>query len=325
MNPYWDCNFFEFFGLLLKRAALFLVGQTSTLASDETQILVLSAVAISCGLIGPFLVLKRMSMLANSLSHTILLGISLAALAAGALWGGEWFDWKTLFFGSLFAAFLTALFTETLTRFFRLQEDASIGLVFTALFALGITIVSLYLRDVHLGIEAVMGNADALKISDIRFPALFIAINGSILFLFFKQFQLSSFDSDLAATVGLKVGFFRYLLLFLTAGTCIGAFRSVGVILVLAFLTGPYLTARLFSNKLSHLLFWTPLAGVAAACIGVALSRHLFSVYGLALSTGGLVATSIGLLYVIARTVAHVRKKAAGKPRIPFFTTESKR
>ena len=309
MTPYWDCNVFSFFVVLIQRAALFFTGHPMEIASDEIQIAILSAVAISCGLIGPFLVLNRMTMLANSLSHTILLGISLAAIAAGALWGGEWFDLTTLLVGSLIAALLTAFFTETLTRFFRLQEDASIGLVFTGLFALGITIVTLYLRDVHLGVEAVMGNCDALHFSDIRFPALFIGINSVALLLFFKQFQLASFDKNLAQTLGLRVGFFRYLLLFLTAATCIGAFRAVGVILVLAFLTGPYLTARLFSHRLGPLLIWTPIVGVVAALLGVAISRHLLNVHGLGLSTGGLVTMMIGLIYVVAKTTLRIHKK----------------
>ena len=309
MTPYWDSNFFTFFVVLIQRAFFFLTGHTGELTSDEIQIGVLSAVAISCGMIGPFLVLNRMTMLANSLSHTILLGISLAALLAGALWGGDWFDLTTLLVGSFLAALLTALCTETLTRFFRLQEDASIGLVFTALFALGITIITLYLRDVHLGVEAVMGNADALQLSDIRLPALLIGINGVILFLFFKQFQLASFDRSLAQTLGIPVGVFRYLLLFLTAATCIGAFRAVGVILVLSLLTGPYLIARLFCCRLTALLIWTPLVGVASACIGVALARHLLNVHGLALSTGGMVTGTIALIYVVAKITLRLRRK----------------
>ena len=309
MTPYWDSNFFTFFLVLIQRAFFFLTGHTGELASDEIQIGVLSAVAISCGMIGPFLVLNRMTMLANSLSHTILLGISLAALLAGAVWGGDWFDLTTLLVGSFFAALLTAVCTETLTRFFRLQEDASIGLVFTALFALGITIITLYLRDVHLGVEAVMGNADALQLSDIRLPALLIGINGMVLFLFFKQFQLASFDRSLAQTLGVPVGVFRYLLLFLTAATCIGAFRAVGVILVLSLLTGPYLIARLFCCRLTGLLIWTPLVGVASACIGVALSRHLLNVHGLALSTGGMVTGTIALIYVAAKITLRLRRK----------------
>ncbi len=312
MSPYWGADLFSFFSVLIQRCFLFVQGVPLEIASDEIQILVLSAVAISCGLISPFLVLKRMTMLANSISHTILLGISLSALVAGALWGGGIFHLPTLLIGSLLAALLTSFFTEGLTRFFRLQEDASIGLVFTALFALGIVIVTLYLRDAHLGVEAVMGNADALQLDDVWLPTLFIGVNAVAVTLFFKQFQIGSFDRNLAQTLGIPVGFFRYLLLFLTSATCIGAFRSVGVLLVLAFLTGPYLTARLFSHRLPRLIVLTSAFGALAAMVGVALSRHLLTVYDLPLSTGGLVVVTVGLQYVIAVAAFHWKNRRRG-------------
>jgi manganese/zinc/iron transport system permease protein len=95
--------------------------------TDLIQMGVLSLIALSCGLIGPFLVLKKMTMFANSLSHTILLGIALAFLVGG----GQALGGVHLLVGAFFAAFLTAFLTEGLIRYFKLQEDASIGLVFT--------------------------------------------------------------------------------------------------------------------------------------------------------------------------------------------------
>lgn len=315
MTPYWDCNFFTFFFILFQRIGGFFFGAPQQAASDEIQLIVLSAVAISCGILSPFLILKRMTMLANSLSHTILLGVALAALGAGSLWGGQWFDLSTLLIGALLSAFLTALCTEVLTHAFRLQEDASIGLVFTALFALGLTLVNLCLRDVHLGVEAVMGNVDALRVSDAFLPSFFILINGLAVLCFFKQFQLISFDQPFAKSLGMKVGAFRYFFLFLIAATCIGAFRSIGVILVLAFLTGPYLTARLFCCHLGKLVMGTALVGVLASFTGVALSRHLLNIHGWALSTGGIVSTVIGIFYVLAKGFVRLRKKLISSQR----------
>lgn len=313
MSAYWGAGFFEFFVILLSRIGYFLMGDVSSLAADEIQIGVLSAVAISCGIVGPFLVLKKMSMFANSLSHTILLGIVSAYLFASSLWGGAMFDLSTLLIGAAIAAFLTAFFTEGFIRFFRLQEDASVGLVFTTLFALGIVLVTLYTRNVHLGVEAVMGNADALSFSDFR-TASFVALsNISIIALFYRQFQIASFDKNFAKTLGISSGFFHFLLLFLAATVCIAAFRSVGVLLVLAFLVGPYLTARLFSNRLSTLLTLSPLFGILASLTGVALSRHLLSVYDLPLSTGGIVVTLIGLFYVVALFI-----KSTVLPKLKF-------
>jgi manganese/zinc/iron transport system permease protein len=300
MSPYWGANFFEFFYILIVRIAHW---NFSTLATDEVQIGVLGAVAVSCALLGPFLVLKRMAMFANSLSHTILLGIAGAVLLLG---GTAMFDLSHLLLGALIAAIATAFFTEGLIKVFRLQEDASIGLVFTSLFALGIVLVTLYTRDLHLGIESVMGNADALMPSDLRLAATLMLINGCAIFLFFRHFQLASFDKSLAQTLGLRGGLFHFLLLFLAAATCIGAFRAVGVLLVLAFLVGPYLTARLFCHRLKYLLLWSALLGIGASLFGVALARHLLSVYDLPLSTGGIVACSIGLFYLIALAIRKI-------------------
>lgn len=299
MNPYWDSGFFEFFGILFSRIFAFLSGSSISAAPDEIQLGTLSAVAFSCGLLGPFLVLKRMTMFANSLSHTILLGMVLAFLAASSLWGGDMFSPATLLLGCFAAAFLTAGLTEGLTRFFRLQEDASVGLVFSALFALGILLVTLYTKDVHLSVEAIMGNADALQSNDFKFALILAVSNLLILFAFYRQLKISAFDRQYASTLGIPASCFHFLLLFLSSAVCVAAFRAVGVLLVLAFLTGPYLTARLFSNRLSRLLMLTPVLGIMASSIGVAFSRYALSSFGLPLSTGGVVVCIIGLFYGI--------------------------
>ena len=299
MNPYWGTDFFTFFSVLCFRIKELVLGNSSSLAADEIQMGVLIFVSISCGILGPFLVLKRMTMFANCLSHTILLGIVSAYLIASAFWGGGMFDLATLFIGAGIAAFLTALFTEGFVRFFRLQEDASIGLVFTTFFALGIVLVSFYTKHVHLGIEAVMGNVDALHFSDLRLSSIVTLLSSSSILLFYRQFQIASFDKQFAQTLGIRCGIFHFLLLFLTAAVCMSAFRSVGVLLVLSFLVGPYLTARLFSHRLPILLISSPLLAIAASVIGVAISRHFLSVYELPLSTGGIVVTMIGVFYAI--------------------------
>lgn len=272
--------------------------------TDIIQMAVLSAIAISCGLVGPFLVLKRCTMFANSLSHTILLGVALAFLITGSL-----FSLPSLLIGAFLAALMTAFFTGVLVRLFRLQEDASIGLVFTALFALGITVVTLFTRDTHLGIEAVMGNADIVQLSDLKLALSLVAINLGAILLFYKQFQLTSFDSNLAKTLRISPSIFHFLLLFLVAATCIGAFRAVGVLLVLAFLVGPFLTARLFCHRLPWILFWTPVIGIMASISGVLISRFFLTQFDLALSTGGIVATMIGLIYVLAKCLTSLQRE----------------
>lgn len=277
--------------------------------TDFIQMAVLSAIAISCGIVGPFLVLKRSTMFANSLSHTILLGVAIAFLITGSL-----SSIPSLLIGAFLAALMTAFFTGVLVRLFRLQEDASIGLVFTALFALGITVVTLFTRDTHLGLEAVMGNADIVQWSDLKLALSLMGINLAAILLFYKQFQLTSFDSSLAKILKISPSIFHFLLLFLVAATCIGAFRAVGVLLVLAFLVGPFLTARLFSHRLPWILLWTPAIGVLASVSGVVISRFFLTQFDLALSTGGIVAVLIGFIYVFAKCFTALRASAFSAP-----------
>jgi manganese/zinc/iron transport system permease protein len=276
------------------------------LATDEVQFLTLSAIAISCSLIGPFLVLKKMAMFANSLAHTILVGIVCACLVIGT---GAMFDVTHLLVGALCAALLTALCTEGLVKYFRLTEDASVGLIFTSLFAAGILLVTMCLRDVHLGLESVMGNADVLSVEDLKTSGLLLCMNFGAIVLFYRHFQLSSFDRTFAKILGRSGTVFHFLLLFLVAITCTGAFRAVGVLLVLAFLVGPYLTARLFFHRLPQIIFAGCGIGVLASFCGVALTRHLFSVYDLPLSTGGMVVCLIGLFYCVGLLIDYFFKR----------------
>ena len=305
-SPYWDNSFWQFFATLLYRFPAILSG---TWAADELQILVLSCIAISCGLLSPILVLKKMTMLANSLSHTILLGLAISYLLSRSLFGVQTFDLTHLLIGALIAGLLTALLTGGMIRLFRLQEDASVGIVFTALFALGIVFVTLFTRDVHLGIEVVMGNVDALRIEDLSLAAGLALFNGLFIILFYWPLQFATFDNAMAKALGIRCLYLEAALLFLVAASSIGAFRAVGVLLVLSFLVGPYLTARLFCHRLWQLLLLTPSIGILASIIGVALARHLLSVYGLALSTGGIVATLIALFYPIAWIIRSYQEK----------------
>jgi manganese/zinc/iron transport system permease protein len=161
------------------------------------------------------------------------------------------------------------------------------------------------MRDVHLGVEAVMGSADTLGAEDVG-PALLIACaNGILIALFFWPMQISSFDSAFASSMGLRVGLQQAILLFSTAITCVSAFKAVGVLIVLSFLIAPPLIARMFVQRLRTLLLLSPLIGIGASVAGVALSRHALTVWNLALSTGGIIscllAAALACIYGIKR------------------------
>jgi manganese/zinc/iron transport system permease protein len=195
---------------------------------------------------------------------------------------------------------LTAFLTQFLTRVLRLQEDASTGLVFTALFALGIIFVTLFTRSAHIGVEIVMGNVDSLHVDDLTLATAIFLVNFFLYFLFRKEYLITTFDPILASSLGFSVLFFDYLLMTQTSITSVGAFRAVGVLMVLAFITGPPLTARLLTHTLSTLIALAMAIGALSSLLGVATSRHLLAVYDLPVSTGGIVVLWIVFFFVLA-------------------------
>lgn len=311
-NPYSGQTFFGFFVELMVRFWQFLTGQISwnNLASDEIQILVLIGVAASSALVGTFLVLRKMTMLANSLSHTILVGIVIAFLwtyhnVQDVPHTGH-INIYILLVASWIMGLITTFLTEFLTKGARLQEDASTGIVFTSLFAFGVIAVTLLTRNAHIGTEAVMGNVDALQLDDCKLAYLVLGINICLFTLFFKEFKITTFDPGLSRSFGISPTLFNYLLMTQVSFTAIGAFRAVGVLMVLAFITGPPLAARLLTHSLKHMLAVAVAIGIGASLVGVALSRHILTVSGLSLSTAGIVVCVLVIFYLTAALCTNI-------------------
>jgi manganese/zinc/iron transport system permease protein len=306
-NPYTGHSFFSVIGLFITRFLELLSGKIAfaDLATDEVQVAVLASIGISSALVGAFLVFKKMTMLANSISHTILLGIIPAFLFSATLE----MNLPVLLAASALAALLTAFFTQGLHQWTRLQEDASTGIVFTSLFAIGIVMATLLTRNSHIGAEAVMGNVDALHRNDLKGALLILFVNCTAVMLFYRPWQLIAFDSSYAKLMGFSVGAMNIVLLLLVSMTLVGAFRAVGVLMVLTFITAPALIARLYCRSLKPLLLLASGTALLSAIIGVALARHLLSVYDLPVSTGGLVVTLLGSAYLLCIGVKACQKR----------------
>lgn len=307
MNPYDDQTFFSFFLILFRRVISFISGNDLTIATDEVQLMVLSTVAISSAIVGSFLVLKKMTMLANSLSHTILFGIVIAFFLTREMHLGE-VNISVLLASAIVMGLVTAFLTEFLHKTARLQEDASTAIIFTTLFALSIILVTLLTKNSHIGTEIVAGNVDALSVKDLYLVLAVLFINVLSVIFFFKELKLISFDPSYASALGYSLAFFNYLLMTLVSITIVSSFRAVGVIMVLSFITGPTLTARFFSHSLKTMIVLSSCVGVFISFIGVALSRHLFSLYGLALSTGGVVVSLITIFFFTILILLKIRK-----------------
>jgi len=318
-NPYWGNTFFQFFETLFVRLSLFCVSSTPMeLAADELQLLVLVLLSVTAALIGTFFVLRKMTMLANALSHTILPGVVLAYLAYHYFHSpvGEAFDFSHLLpsdiyllVGALGSSFLTMFLIRFVASGLHIKEDAAIGMIFTLLFALGIILVTALTKSAHIGAELLMGNVDALSLGDLSLAwGIFVATVG-IIVLAWRPLFLTSFDPLFAKMCGISNEKMNYLVMALGSIAAIGAFRAVGVLLFLAFLVTPPLIARRLTHSLVAMACISCLVGIIASLVGVALSRHILSFYGQALSTAGLIVTILALAFA---AICAISKKKAG-------------
>jgi manganese/zinc/iron transport system permease protein len=309
MNPYWGCNFFEFLYQFIIRMPKILIGKESIM-QDELQVLVLCAMSISCAMLGVILVLRKITMLANSISHTSLLGIVIVFLFFSNAESSSQLSLSGYLLASFISAVITTLISDVLTKFLKVQEDASIALVFTFLFAFGIVLITFFSPNAHIGTEIVMGNVDVLMMKDLKLLATIAFFNICILKLCYKEYLLTSFDMQFAKLIKMPTNLFNYLLMFQLSATVIGSFRVVGVILVLSYIVGPYLISSLFIKDYKRLLFVAPLVGCFLSLFGVALSRHFLSVNQMALSTGGICVSLMAFAYFCCLIFKDVKKRA---------------
>ena len=301
MNPYSGANFFQFIETFFKR--LF---QSSPLMQDEIQVYTLCCIAISSALVGTFLVLRRMCMLANSLSHTILTGIAIAFVlhhyfgmrAAGELFVSFMPSESITLIASISMACITVFLTDFLIEKVQVKDDAATGIVFSLLFAIGIIVITLLSRNAHIGAELVMGNADLLTLQDLIVSLQMAVINLCITIVCFRPLFYSSFDPVFAQVIGIKPALFRYLLMLELVLTAIAAFRAVGVLMVVAFFVVPPLVARRLTARLTTVVVLSCVIAVVSSFVSVALSRHLLSEWGIAVSTSALCVVLLALLLV---------------------------
>ncbi|MDR0787221.1 MAG: metal ABC transporter permease [Gemmatimonadota bacterium] len=270
----------------------------------EIQLIAL-VTAIACALPGAFLMLRRISMLSDAISHAVLPGIVIAFFFTGNL------NSPLLILAAAASGIITAALIELLSRTRRVGQDAAIGLVFPSLFSIGVILIARYASDVHLDVDAVLLGELAfapfdrivLGGTDIGPRALWVtgtilAINVSFVLVFFKELKLSTFDPALAATLGFSPVLLHYLLMAVVSVTAVGAFDAVGSVLVVAFIIGPPAAAFLLTDRLSMLLVLSAGIGACAAVGGYWLAFLLDA------SIAGSMASCVGLLFLLSLTFA---------------------
>lgn len=258
-----------------------------------------AATAASCAVLGAFLVLRRMSMMGDAISHSVLPGLAAAFLLTRSYSIGP------LLAGALVAGLLTALLTQTLHRYVRLPADASMGVVFTSLFALGVVLIT-QVKGVHFDRQCVFEGAIELaplytiSIAGIEAPralvvsGVVLAINAAVLLLLWKEMKLSAFDPALSTTMGFPAGLMHYVLMSLVALTAVASFEAVGSILVVAMLIVPAATAHLLADRLGAMVLLSAGLGAASSVLGFALASHFDT------NIAGMMAVAAGGLYGLA-------------------------
>lgn len=247
--------------------------------SDAFWTIVLGILAnVSCAILGCFLVLRRMSLLGDAISHAMLPGIAVAFIFTGKVTG------LPILFGAMLFGLLTAWLTEVLASSKQVNEDASLGIVFTSLFAVGILLLQKYARGTDLDPACVLYGNIETAILDLFplgstwlprvLPTMLVALGLILLFvlLCWKELKISTFDTPLAFALGKKPGMIRYILLALVAGVSVSSFEAVGAMLVVSMLIVPAATARLLTDSLRGMLGWSSLIAAISAIVAYPLA-----------------------------------------------------
>jgi len=251
-------------------------------------------VTVTCGLVGNYLILRRMALVGDAISHSVLPGLALAFLAAYAISASQQGpdvpheDLRKpllMFAGALAAGILTAVLIEWIHTKSRVKQDAAIGITFSSLFAFGVILISLFASRIDLDQDCVLygeigyvplelGPGDWVPPSVLRMGIVALLTVVWIV-VFYKELLVSSFDPGLAASLGINATLVHYAMMCWLSVVVVSAFESVGAILVIAMLVFPGATASMLARRLPAMLLWTVLQAALSSLLGLHLSLWL--------------------------------------------------
>jgi len=276
----------------------------------DTWIVIIGALcAVACALPGCFLVLRRMSMMGDAISHAVLPGLAIAFLVTGsrASFG--------MFIGAAVVGVLTAVFTQWVSGFGKVDRGASMGIVFTTLFAVGLLLIVRAADHVDLDPGCVLYGAIELTPLDTMFSitiggtsiavpraavvlGVVLLVNVGLIVALFKELRISAFDPELATTVGINATVMHYVLMAMVAVTTVASFEAVGSIIVIAMLIVPAATAYLLTDRLVMMLILSAIIAVLSAGLGHVGALTLPPIFGFeSTTTSGMMASAAGLLF----------------------------
>ncbi len=273
-------------------------------------------VAVSCSILGTFLVLRKMAMVGDAISHAVLPGIVLSFFITGSresIW---------MLVGAGLMGVFTTLLIEWLHKKTKLQEDASIGVTFTFLFALGVLMISYFAENIDLDQECVLYGEIAyvplntILIGGFEIPkaivmlAVVLLLLVVIIFYFYKEWVITTFDAPYAASIGMSTVLWNYILMSMVSFTTVASFESVGAILVVAFLVVPASAAYLITDSLPKTLLFAVLFGILSSVTGY------YTASLLDVSISGAMAAAAGLIFAICFILHVISKYIRSSPSI---------
>jgi ABC-type Mn2+/Zn2+ transport system permease subunit len=260
-------------------------------------ILVSGMIGGVCAFLSCFITLKGWSLMGDALSHAVVPGVSLA-----------WLLGLPFSLGAFAAGVLAALGMGWVKNHSRLREDAVIGVVFTAFFALGLLLLSLY--PSHLNLRTlIFGNILAISDPDILQVAVIAGVSLTVLLLKWRDLLLYCFDEAHARSLGLNTRFLHFLLLALLSATAVAALQTVGACLVVAMLVTPGATAYLLTDRFSRMLGIATATGTACGLVGAYASYFLNG------STGGCIVVLQTLVFLVVLAFAPKHGLLAARAR----------
>ncbi len=279
---------------------------------DQNAFLIIftaALISISCGLLGVFMMLRKMSMTGDAISHAVLPGIVIGFFVSGSQRGLE------VIIGAGILGILATLMIDWLKKKARVQLDASIGITFTLLFAIGIILINLLAYKVDLDQECVLYGEIAYLPIDLWITGsgvnlgpritwlalLNILLVTGFVVLLFKELTLTSFDENFSMVIGLPAAAINLALMSMVSYTTVSSFEAVGAILVVALLVVPPATAFLWTKKLVPLIKITCGLGVLIALIGYYLAYWMDS------SIAGMMVTVAGITFLGSALLKHLR------------------
>ena len=239
-------------------------------------------VGIICGVIGSFIILRGMALMGDAIAHAVLPGVAISYMLG-----------INYIYGAVAAGVLTSFGIGAISQNSRIKTDSSIGLVFSAFFALGIILITKAGSATDLT-QILFGNVLSVRTSDMWLTLIIGTFVILVVALFFKELLISSFDETMAAAYGLKTRLIHYTIMFLLTLVTVASLQTVGVILVVSMLITPASTAYLLTNRLSVMVVLAGFFGALSSVIGLYFS-FLYN-----LPSGPVIALATTSLFLLA-------------------------